>query len=107
MERYQKYALTKVIKLIRWGYTTGILPGSPLDVEFRHKLKLQSPMHTSENEYGDTNCTTPLNPTNTYPERIRRRIELHFASNKLLYNQPSIHDEMLGMLKTLKGSLNV
>ena len=107
LERYQKYALTKVIKLIRWGYTTGILPGSPLDVEFRHKLKLQSPMHTSENVYGDTNWTTPLNPTNTYPERIRRRVELHFASNKLRYNQPRIHDEMLGVLKILKGSLNV
>lgn len=42
LKRYQKYALAKVIRLIRWGYTTGILPGSPLDTKFRHTLPIKS-----------------------------------------------------------------
>jgi hypothetical protein len=102
LEKYQKYGLAKVIKLIRWGFTTGILPGSPLDTKFRHTL----PIIDGENDtevYGKAQWTTPANPTNTYEERIRRRLELHYASKKLNYNQPRVHDEFLSILASLKG----
>jgi len=102
LKKYQKYGLSKVIKLIRWGFTTGILPGSPLDVKFRHTL----PLVSSENEtevYGESQWTTPSNPTLNYSERARRRIELHYATKELQYNQPRVHDEFLSILATLKG----
>ena len=104
LHRYQKYALSRVIKMIRWGYTTGILPGSPLDVDHRHSLPLISEIKNSE-FYGESNWINLGNPTLTYAERIRRRMELHFLSKQLQYNQPRVNDEFLSILSQLKNNL--
>ena len=64
------------------------------------------PLVSSENEtevYGESQWTTPSNPTLNYSERARRRIELHYATKELQYNQPRVHDEFLSILATLKG----
>lgn len=101
LHRYQKYALSKVIKLIRWGYTAGILPGSPLDVKYRHELPIKSNTDLSE-IYGESWWINASNPTLTYEERLRRRIELHQLSRLLKYNQPRVHDEFLLILASLQ-----
>jgi hypothetical protein len=104
LQRYQKYALSRVIKMIRWGCTTGILPGSPLDVNHRHSLPLV--IETKNPEfYGESNRINLSNPTLTYAERIRRRMELHFLSKQLRYNQPRVNDEFLFMLTHLKHNI--
>jgi len=102
--RYQRYALSRVIKMIRWGYTTGILPGSPLDLNHRHSLPLISEVKNSE-FYGESNWINLSNPTLTYAERIRRRMELHFLSKQLQYNQPRVNDEFLSILSQLKSNI--
>lgn len=104
LHRYQKYALSRVIKMIRWGYTTGILPGSPLDLDYRHSLPLISEIEDSE-FYGESNWINLSNPTLTYAERIRRRMELHFLSKQLQYNQPRVNDEFLSILSQLKSNI--
>lgn len=104
LERYQRYALSRVIKMIRWGYTTGILPGSPLDLDHRHSLPLISEIKNSE-FYGESNWINLSNPTLTYAERIRRRMELHFLSKQLQYNQPRVNDEFLSILSQLKSNI--
>jgi hypothetical protein len=90
--------------MIRWGCTTGILPGSPLDVNHRHSLPLV--IETKNPEfYGESNWINLSNPTLTYAERIRRRMELHFLSKQLRYNQPRVNDEFLFMLTHLKHNI--
>jgi radical SAM superfamily enzyme YgiQ (UPF0313 family) len=101
LHRYQKYALSKVIKLIRWGFTTSILPGSPLDTIHRHTLPIVSSVGIDE-VYGESWWVNFNNPALTYEERIRRRMELHYLSKNLQYNQPRVHDEFLSMLATLR-----
>jgi radical SAM superfamily enzyme YgiQ (UPF0313 family) len=102
LHRYQKYALSKVIKMIRWGYTTGILPGSPLDTKFRTILPIVE--DKSNIAYGSNNWINLSNPKLNLEERIRRRLELHYVSKNLFYNQPRIHDEFLRILYILKNS---
>lgn len=104
LHRYQKYSLSRVIKMIRWGYTTGILPGSPLDVTHRHSLPLKADIENPE-FYGESNWINLSNPDLTYAERIRRRMELHFLSKQLQYNQPRVNDEFLFMLTQLKHNI--
>lgn len=100
--RYQKYALAKVIKMIRWGYTTGILPGSPLDIKYRSLLPLVE--EKSDTAYGSSSWINLNNISLTLEERIRRRMELHQVSKNLHYNQPRVHDEFLRILDILKNS---
>lgn len=102
---YQKYALAKVIKMIRWGYTTSILPGSPLDTKYRTLLPLIE--EKSRTAYGSSNWVNLNNPTLTLEERIRRRMELHKLSKNLHYNQPRVHDELLRILYVLKNSQGI
>jgi hypothetical protein len=90
--------------MIRWGYTTGILPGSPLDLNHRHSLPLISEVKNSD-FYGESNWINLSNPTLTYAERIRRRMELHFLSKQLQYNQPRVNDEFLSILSQLKSNI--
>lgn len=113
-KRYQKYALSRIIKLIRWGYTTGILPGSPLDTIYRDSLPLVKEFSDKEVfYYGDYNWINASNLTATFAERIRRRMELHFLSKKLRYNQPRIYDEfnfiysILGSTFTAKKAFKI
>jgi hypothetical protein len=101
--RYQKFALSRVIKMIRWGYTTGILPGSPLDLELRHDLPLAS--ETSKDFYSNSNWINLSNPSLTYAERIRRRMELHYLTKDLNYNQPRVNDEFSVILASLQSNL--
>lgn len=102
---YQKYALAKVIKMIRWGYTTSILPGSPLDTKYRTLLPLIE--EKSQTAYGSSNWLNLNNPTLTLEERIRRRMELHKLSKNLHYSQPRVHDELLRILYVLKNSQGI
>jgi radical SAM superfamily enzyme YgiQ (UPF0313 family) len=102
LHKYQKYALAKVIKMIRWGYTTSILPGSPLDTKYRNLLPLVE--EDSDSAYGSHSWLNLSNPSLTLEERLRRRLELHYISKKLLYNQPRVHDEFLRMVYILKKS---
>jgi radical SAM superfamily enzyme YgiQ (UPF0313 family) len=101
--RYQKFALSRVIKMIRWGYTTSILPGSPLDLELRNNLPLVS--GTNRDFYSNSNWVNLSNPSLTYAERIRRRMELHYLTKNLNYNQPRVHDEFLVILANLQNNL--
>lgn len=102
LHKYQKYALAKVIKMIRWGYTTSILPGSPLDTKYRNLLPLAE--EESDSAYGSHSWLNLNNQSLTLEERLRRRLELHYVSKKLLYNQPRVHDEFLRIIYILKKS---
>lgn len=104
--RYQKYALSRVIKLIRWGYTTGILKGSPLDVKYREKLPLINELENDEYLYGEFDWINLSNAQLTFAERIRRRMELHKITTRLRYPQPRVYDEFNFIYSQLSRTYN-
>jgi radical SAM superfamily enzyme YgiQ (UPF0313 family) len=104
--RYQKYALSRVIKLIRWGFTTGILKGSPLDVKYREKLPLINELDNDEYLYGEFDWVNLSNAQLTFAERIRRRMELHKVTKLLRYPQPRVYDEFSFIFSQLSRTYN-
>lgn len=88
LEKYQKYMYTGTIMMIRWGYTGSLDVGSQLsyrdlnmdivpqipDLDLTHLLE-----HDQYWIYG-RNWINLNNPTLTFEERIRRRLELHQRS---------------------------
>lgn len=105
LHRYKKYSQTRVIKMIRWGYTTLILPSSPLDTVYKKKLQLEPEVDLTETLYGNWNWISLSNPQLVYQERIRRRMELHYVSKNLGYQQPRVYDEFNFILNDLKKNV--
>ncbi len=101
LKHYQKYAQSRVIKMIRWGTTVGILPGSPLDVMTKTNNNFINE-HDVNPTYGNWAWVNLNNPDLTFLERVRRRMELHYASKRLGYNQPRVYDEFEDLLQKLK-----
>jgi hypothetical protein len=110
LKRYQKYAQSRVIKMLRWGYTTSILEGSPLDASLRHSLPIEQEYEYVKPTYGDFNWININNPSLTFYERIRRRVELHFHTKQYDYCQPRIYDEfnvILGNMQSFQKSKKI
>jgi len=91
LEKYQKYMYTGTILMIRWGYTGSLDVGSQLSFrDLNLNIVPQIPdldlTHLMEHDqywvYG-RNWINLNNPSLTFEERIRRRLELHQRSIEL------------------------
>lgn len=91
LEKYQKYMYTGTILMIRWGYTGSLDVGSELSFkDLNLNIVPQIPdldlTHLMEHDqywvYG-RNWINLNNPSLTFEERIRRRLELHQRSIEL------------------------
>lgn len=92
LEKYQLYALTGTIMTIRWGYTGSLDYGSRLSLQNDlldivpewPNLKLSESVddHNQDWIYG-RNWINKTNPSLTFKERIRRRLEVHQRSVEL------------------------
>lgn len=93
LEKYRPYMLCGTIMIIRWGYTGSLDYGSRLTMsveelnivpEWPELNNLTKNDHTQDWLYG-RNWINLNNPTLTFKERIRRRLEAHEKSIELGY----------------------
>lgn len=110
LERYQKYMYAGTILMIRWGYTGSLDVGSKLsykdldmnivpqipDLDLTHLLE-----HDQYWIYG-RNWINLNNPTLTFEERIRRRLELHERSIALGWPVTRPREELLILKKIVE-----
>jgi hypothetical protein len=110
LETYQKYMHTGTILMIRWGYTGSLDVGSQLsfkdlnlnivpqipDLDLTHLLE-----HDQYWIYG-RNWINLNNPTLTFEERIRRRLELHQKSIQLGWPVTRPKEELLILQKIVE-----
>jgi hypothetical protein len=91
LEKYQTYALSGTIMTIRWGYTGSLDKGSRLELnqedmnivgEWPDLKVLHVDDHNQDWLYG-RNWINLNNPTLTFRERIRRRLDVHQRSVEL------------------------
>lgn len=116
LHRYQKYARSGTLSMVRWGYT-GMFTGNSnqkiekpgevkiiTDPDFAKKLSgLPAGIRTIAMGFGWLNT---LNPELTLAERIRRRLELHEVSVKLGYPLTRSREELqilYNILSSLKS----
>ena len=110
LSRYQKYMYAGTILMIRWGYTGSLDAGSALsskDLDFN--IVPQIPdldlTHLMEHDqywiYG-RNWINLNNPTLTFEERIRRRLELHEISIELGWPVTRPKEELLILKKIVE-----
>jgi radical SAM superfamily enzyme YgiQ (UPF0313 family) len=88
LEKYQKYCLAGTIMVIRWGYTGSMDHGSRMELK-QDKMEIVPEWpdfklmsvddHTQDWIYG-RNWVNLNNPTLTFKERIRRRLDVHKKS---------------------------
>lgn len=91
LEKYQKYSLSGTIMVIRWGYTGSMDYGSRMELQ-QDKMEIVPEWpdfklmsvddHAQDWLYG-RNWINLNNPTLTFKERIRRRLEVHTKSVEL------------------------
>ena len=91
LKKYQIYALSGTIMTIRWGYTGSLDAGSRLELS-QDSMNIVSEwpdlklMHVDDHSqdwlYG-RNWINLNNPSLTFKERIRRRLEVHLRSVEL------------------------
>lgn len=102
LHKYQKYMYSGTILMIRWGYTGSIDIGSKLSLKnLNFDIVSQNPnldlTHLAEHDqywvYG-RNWVNLNNPSLTFEERIRRRLELHEVSVKLGWPVTRPHEEL-------------
>lgn len=93
LEQYRTYMLCGTIMLLRWGYTGSLDYGSRLAMNYEEmnivpewpNLEINhGGDHTQDWIYG-RNWINKKNPTLTFNERVRRRIEAHEHSIQLGY----------------------
>lgn len=93
LEQYRIYMLCGTVMLIRWGYTGSLDYGSKLAMNYEEMnivaewpdLNVNSNNdHVQDWLYG-RNWINTTNPTLTFKERIRRRLEVHEHSVQLGY----------------------
>jgi radical SAM superfamily enzyme YgiQ (UPF0313 family) len=100
--RYQKYAKTGIIHMVRWGYTGMFIDHEKvesrgdvkliIDPDFKKKFN-NLPHGIRDIAYG-FGWINELNPTLTLTERIRRRLELHEISVNLGWPQTRSREEL-------------
>ena len=107
LTKYQKYMLAGTIAMIRWGYTGSLDSGSKLaSKDLGFNIEPQIPdldlTHLMEHDqywiYG-RNWVNLNNPTLTFEERIRRRLELHEKSVALGWPVTRPKEELLILKK--------
>lgn len=110
LETYQKYMYAGTILMIRWGYTGSLDVGSQLsykdldmnivpqipDLDLTHLLE-----HDQYWIYG-RNWINLNNPTLTFEERIRRRLEVHQRSIDLGWPVTRPREELLILKKIVE-----
>lgn len=110
LTRYQKYMYAGTILMIRWGYTGSLDAGSPLsNKDLNFNIVPQIPdldlTHLLEHDqywiYG-RNWINLNNPTLTFDERIRRRLELHEKSIELDWPVTRPREELMILEKIVK-----
>lgn len=110
LTKYQKYMLAGTILMVRWGYTGSLDAGSQLsskdlnfnivpqipDLDLTHLLE-----HDQYWVYG-RNWVNLNNPTLTFEERIRRRLEVHEKSVELGWPVTRPREELLILKKIVE-----
>jgi len=110
LEKYQKYMHAGTILMIRWGYTGSLDVGSQLsykdlnlnivpqipDLDLTHLLE-----HDQYWIYG-RNWVNLNNPSLTFEERIRRRLELHEKSIELGWPVTRPREELMILKKIVE-----
>ena len=100
LHRYKKYSDSGTIFMMRWGFTMHIYDGTPIS-SMSDDLQITTlGVDNSDSVY---NWVSALNPSNTLPERIRRRLELHELRVELGYAMPGANKELLAMLEIAKN----
>jgi len=96
IEKYQIYAQTGAIFMLRWGLTMHIYENTPLT-----KMSNELQLSFTDNAFHDSvfNWVAGVNPTLDLAERIRRRVELHELSAKLGYSMPNTRKELASLLQ--------
>jgi radical SAM superfamily enzyme YgiQ (UPF0313 family) len=93
LEKYQVYMLAGTIMVVRWGYTGSLDHGSRLELQ-QDKMSIvpewpDLKIMTVDDQVQDwiygRNWINLNNPSLTFKERIRRRLEVQEYSNKLGY----------------------
>jgi hypothetical protein len=112
--KYQKYAKSGIMHMIRWGYT-GMFHGDTSKIEKPGQVKIitdpdfQKKFNRLPEGIRDIAAgfgwINEFNPTLTLRERIRRRLELHELSVKLGWPQTRSREE-LQILYNILYSLN-
>jgi hypothetical protein len=94
LRKYQIYSQMGVIYMIRWGFTLHLLQDTPL---FKNAADVGIVINSTHgHNVMDTifDWTTTKDPSNTFAERCRRRLELHELSHELGYSMPRVKDEL-------------
>jgi hypothetical protein len=94
LRKYQIYSQMGVIYMIRWGFTLHLLQDTPL---FKNAADVGIVINSTHgHNVMDTifDWTTTKDPSNTFAERCRRRLELHELSYELGYSMPRVKDEL-------------
>jgi radical SAM superfamily enzyme YgiQ (UPF0313 family) len=86
LKKYQVYALSNVISMIVFGYTTSILEDTPL-FHLQEELGIVEEFN-NVGDFNSANWVSTLNPTLTLTERIRRWLELSELASELGYTMP-------------------
>ena len=111
LRRYQKYARSGTIHMVRWGYTGMFRDGAKVekpgevklitDPDFAQRLRgLPQGIRDIAMGFGWIN---ELNPTLDLRERIRRRLEVHDLSVKLGWPQTRNREELQILYNILKN----
>lgn len=109
LRQYQEYALSGVIEMITFGFTTSILEHTPL----YHQQQLLEIHAEFEDFNSESNWVSLQNPMLTFRERVRRWVELTETADKLGYKQPRIGsiasrlEQILNITKTKKPSIQI
>lgn len=100
--KYQKYAKAGIIKMITFGFTTGVLEHTPLYFQ-QHELGI---VPEFEDFKSTTNWVSLQNPTLTFKERVRRWVELTEVADQLGYRQPRIYPIVERLVQVLDITSN-
>jgi radical SAM superfamily enzyme YgiQ (UPF0313 family) len=94
VQKYQIYAQTGAIFMIRWGLTMHIYENTPIT-----KMNKELQISFTDNAFHDSvfNWVAGINPGMDLRERLRRRIELHELSQQLGYSMPHSRKELASL----------
>jgi radical SAM superfamily enzyme YgiQ (UPF0313 family) len=102
LEKYQKYMFAGTIMTVRWGYTGSLDHGSKLElmqdqleiVPEWPDLKVMTVDDQTQDWLYGRNWINLNNPTLTFNERMRRRLEVHERSIELGYPVTRAREEL-------------
>jgi hypothetical protein len=114
LETYRKYMLCGTIMQIRWGYTGSLDHGSRLSMNLEEMnivpewpdLEIENSLSHEQDWLYGRNWINTNNPTLTFRERVRRRVEAHERSIELGYPVTMAREELEALIMICKVYLH-